>query len=281
MIGATISGDQDQQAVRAVLDEYVAAVAAGDTQEAFALSPSVPSDADLRFIEAGIRPVTPSDVSCEEPSISPELATVHCRVDVAGSGGDAGPTVTVTLAPSTEGWAITSGLEVDVRLATTFALVQSIGGVNLDHSMGIGRQSFFLFPGIYDASIITPAQIPADTVDGLAVNPGGAQVRWTGEPLPQLEQDVRETALAFLEQCSLEGVEGCPTVSATSEPFSIDSVDGGGTSLEPTILTMHVEFSRATTTGQSTLFEAGTVEVRVDFGEYLDTYSLEASLASL
>lgn len=80
--------------------------------------------------------------------------------------------------------------------------------------------------------------------------------------------------------CSVDSAAGCPTLSAASEPFSVNSVEGGTTSLEPTVLPMHVELSRTTTTGTITQIESMTVEVRVDFGQYLDGYFLEASLAS-
>lgn len=204
-----------------VVAEYVDAIESGDLAAATALARPDAAYADIGLLDAAEPSASPG-IDCAEPRVDGDRATVTCSVALPATGAQA--PMRIELARD-GAWRIDVGLAVASPLLVSLVGVDAVGGAPLP-DVELGVDPVWLYPGQYALDLVVPAQLEASSTT-LLVSAAGSY--WIGGVVVDdvLRGEIRDAAIAYVEDCARVGGVGCPGVAPLGEGQRWEALDDG------------------------------------------------------
>ncbi len=257
-----------------VVEEYEAAINAGDVEAVLALHRPDEQTASMALLDAGVAPTTLPLVSCEspEPGREVDVATARCTMSVE-TYGSSGQPLPVRLERTDGAWRVVSGLEQPAYIAPMLFEVVSLAGVPMAGLLDDDLGQYWLLPGGYESETRTTDLIALTDYGGLLVGDSGGFLNVSAQAADVVVAEVEAAALDYAESCVVdaESAAACGIVPPPAGRELTATISGMGGAQDELTLTMPVRI------GGSGEIAAPNVEVLVRFDETWSSYELEVT----
>ncbi|WP_430592115.1 hypothetical protein [Humidisolicoccus flavus] len=198
-----------------VVAEYIGALNNGDFAAASNMVEFDVQAADDSVVAAGVVPDYFEGLICNEPVIKQTKAVLDCTFGISVGGLPA----QVLFQSEGGSWEISQGLARPVSFTQAIVPVDSIDGVPIPDEVVEGQRQIWMYPGTYyyEGKIPPGFQSSPGSQPVLSVFDGYGQVWDSVEPTPEVIEETRAAAIAYIEACSLGVGDGCPNMAPPVE----------------------------------------------------------------